>query len=169
MKSTLFFLVIVFSLGFNVKEKSFSSGILCDEKDLKESENKAKDNSLQLTGMEESGDFQLTPNAVLEEIIRAAKTHDFSNLHKLCPPDGSNDGDTQKYICDIDSGSKAQKKEFISYFKDARITGEVVYRSFDGIEKAAVPFWFNHPGGESRSNETMNMIKMEGKWYLQDF
>ena len=115
-------------------------------------------------------DFQSNPKLVLEEVFRAAKTRDFSNLHKLCPSDKSNDGDTQRYICDVASASKETKKEFITYFKDARITGEVVYSKVsDGVETAEIPFWFNHPSGESRSNETIELIKIDEKWYLLSF
>ena len=117
-----------------------------------------------------STDFQNDPKLILEEVFRAAREQDYSNLSKLCPPDKTNDGDTQKYICDIASSSEQMKNEFISYFKNARITGEVTYsRSSDGTEMAEVPFWFNHPSGESRSNETMNMVKIGDKWYLSSF
>jgi hypothetical protein len=117
-----------------------------------------------------STDFQNDPKLILEEVFRAAREQDYSNLSKLCPPDKTNDGDTQKYICDIASSSEQMKNEFISYFKNARITGEVTYsRSSDGTEMAEVPFWFNHPSGESRSNENMNMVKIGDKWYLSSF
>jgi hypothetical protein len=115
-------------------------------------------------------DFQSDPQLVMEEIFRAAETEDYSNLHLLCPPDNQNDGDTQKYICEIASGSEANKAEFLSYFKGAKITGPVQYATQpDETETAEVPFWFNHPGGESRSNETMNLVKIDGKWYLTSF
>jgi len=115
-------------------------------------------------------DFQSDPKLVLEEVFKAARSQDFSMLHLLCPPDKRNDGDTQKYICDIASTSEQDKREFINYFKDARITGEVRYlKSSGGEEIGEIPFWFNHPSGESRSNETMELIKIDGKWYLFSF
>jgi hypothetical protein len=121
-------------------------------------------------GFTQNTDFQSDPKLVLEEIFRAANERDYSNLAKLCPPDQSNDGDTQKYICDIATGTDAEKTEFLTYFKGAKITGEVEYfTDSSGKETAKVAFWFNHPGGESRSNETMNMVKIGGKWYLSSF
>jgi diacylglycerol kinase family enzyme len=114
--------------------------------------------------------FQSEPKLLLEEVFRAANEQDYSNLFKLCPPNKANDGDIQKYICDIASSSEQGIKEFISYFKNARITGEVTYSSTsDGTVSAQIPFWFNHPVGESRSNETMNLVKVDGKWYLSSF
>ena len=115
----------------------------------------------------DSIDFQSDPQLVMEEIFKAANTENYSNLSKLCPPDGLNDGDTQQYICNIASASNNDKKEFISYFKDGRLTSTVIYNETG--DKAEVPFWFNHPGGENRSNETMNMIKIDGKWFLISF
>ncbi|MBS9463961.1 hypothetical protein KIM67_16185 [Flagellimonas sp. 389] len=117
-----------------------------------------------------SENFQSDPKLVLGEVFRAANKQDYSNLNTLCPPNKTNDGDTQRYICDIASSSEQTINEFISYFKNARVSGEVTYfLSSDGTEMAKVPFWFNHPSGESRSNETMNMVKVEGKWYLSSF
>ncbi len=113
---------------------------------------------------------QKTPEKVMQTIFKAAKKQAYSKLYQLCPPDKNNDGDTRRYICEIASSSNEMKKEFVSYFKNARITGETIYETtFDGVESARVPFWFNHPGGERRSNETMNMIKIEGRWYLYSF
>ncbi|MFT5778727.1 MAG: hypothetical protein ACI837_001683 [Crocinitomicaceae bacterium] len=117
-----------------------------------------------------SENFQSDPKRVLEEVFRAASEQDYSNLGKLCPPDRTNDGDTQRYICNIAAASEEGITEFLSYFENARFTGEITYStSSDGTKMAKVPFWFNHPGGESRSNETMNMVEIEGKWYLSSF
>lgn len=114
--------------------------------------------------------FQSHPKLVMEEIFRAAYTEEYSNLSALCPPDQSNDGDTQKYICDIASGSNTEIAEFLSSFKTAKITGDVEYDiNEDGNKTASIPFWFNHSGGESRSKETMNMVKIDDKWYLMSF
>lgn len=110
--------------------------------------------------------FQSSPKLVMEEMFRAADTQDFSYLHLLCPPDKSNDGDTQRYICDVEAAGDDMKKEYTFYFADAYITGDVIYQDDD---HAIVPFWFNHPGGESRSNEKMNMVRIDGKWYLSSF
>lgn len=117
----------------------------------------------------ESKDFQSEAEYVLDEVFKAAKEQNYSNLHLLCPNNYDNDADTQ-YICDIDISSEKHKKEFVQYFEDARITGVIVYSTTaNGLEKAEVPFWYNHPGGKSRSNETMNMVRIDGKWYLLSF
>ncbi|MCI5056529.1 MAG: hypothetical protein MRY83_10500 [Flavobacteriales bacterium] len=114
-------------------------------------------------------DFQSTPESVMEEIFRAARENDFSNLHKLCPPKGGNDGDTRDYICNV-AESKEIQKEYVSYFAKGKLNGEIKYGEAEaGTESATVPFWFNHPGGESRSNETMMMTKINGKWYIMSF
>lgn len=114
-------------------------------------------------------DIQSSPKLVLEEVFRAAQTSDYSNLYLLCPPSGENDGDTQQFICNISSASVEQQNEFKSYFEKAYITGEVKYSNSSTEEKASIDFWFNHPGGESRSNETMHFVKMNEKWFLLSF
>jgi len=115
-------------------------------------------------------DFQSDPESVLNEVFRAANEKDFSNLNKLCPPDKSNDGDTQKYICDIASASENIQEEFITYFKTGKITGDIKYSSSHrGFEIAFVPFNFNYSGGANQGNETMKMVKIDGKWYLSSF
>ena len=115
-------------------------------------------------------DFQSNPESVLKEVFRAANEQDFSNLNKLCPPDNSNDGDTQKYICDIASASEKIQEEFITYFKTGKITAEIKYSSsHQGFEIAFVPFNFNYSGGASQGNETMRMVNIDGKWYLSSF
>lgn len=118
----------------------------------------------------DSTDLQSSPEYVLEEVFRAARSQDFSQLSKFCPPDHSNDGDTQQYICDIAHSSEKVQHEFSSYFKSAKITGRASYHiSPEGVKTATIPFWFNHPGGESRSNETMNFIQIDDRWYLYSF
>ena len=72
-------------------------------------------------------------------------------------------------FCDITAGTEIEM-EFLSSFKTARITGEVEYLTNSvGAETTIVPFWFNHPGGESCSNENMNLVKIDGKWFLASF
>jgi len=59
--------------------------------------------------------------------------------------------------------------EFVKYFNNAYINGNVKFEEKNGDKYAQVPFYFNHPGGEKRSNETMNLINRYGNWYLYSF
>ena len=109
------------------------------------------------------------PKLVVEELFRAANTDDYSLMSQLCDPNGEGDGDT-KSLCEMAEGSAEHKAEYVGYFKMGKVTGDTEYsESADGTKRAAVPFWFNHPGGESRSNETMNLLQRDGKWYLYSF
>ena len=124
-----------------------------------------------------------SPESVMNTIFQAAKSGEVGILKFLLPP---YDEQTGKMPCDGDCkalcnpGNESMKEElkhnyatlneFINYFKNARITGEITYySSSDGTEMAQVPFWFNHPRGESRSNATMNLQRINGKWYLRSF
>jgi len=120
------------------------------------------------------------PVSVVGAIFYAAKTGDLAILNCLCDPLRENDGDT-KGICELSKLASEETRdvereeaqdifaEFSNYFRGGKITGEVQIKLEEGQSKAEVPFWFNHPGGESRSNETMVLVKRYGNWYLLSF
>jgi len=112
--------------------------------------------------------FQASPGAVMEEIFRAAKQSDYSNLTLLCPPDASNDGDT-RWICEIANARENDQVEFASYFSQGYLNGDIRYSAEEGRSFAIVPFWFNHPSGGDRCKEEMRMVKIGEKWYLISF
>ncbi len=120
------------------------------------------------------------PKSVVNAIFYAAQTKDFAIMQCLCDPYGRGDGDTKR-LCAIpkivklmeDSDGAGQTKEkideFVTAFKVGRINGEVSYKEYKETLYAKVPFWFNHPSGASRSDETMNLVKRYGNWYLSSF
>ena len=120
------------------------------------------------------------PNSVVSAIFYAANTQDFAILQYLCDPLGRGDGDT-KYLCGIatlaiqarrgDENDEAAKKiaEFITVFKAGEINGEVTYQESNGIESAKVPFLFDHKNRKGGRQETMNLVKRYGNWYLTSF
>jgi len=120
------------------------------------------------------------PASVVNAIFYAAQTRDFAIMQCLNDPYGESDGDVNG-LCSISNIAKQIKEdgenenikkgldEFVKYFESGRITGEITYSEVDGIEYAEVPFWFNHPGGESRSNEVMKLVNRYGNWYLSGF
>jgi hypothetical protein len=120
------------------------------------------------------------PKSVVNAIFYAAQTKDFGVLQCLCDPYGQGDGDT-KGLCSISQvakqiedygGSENTKKgldEFVKMFESGRISGQVTYEDYEGTQYANVPFLFNHPGGASRSDETMKLVKRHGNWYLSSF
>lgn len=124
---------------------------------------------------------QTDPNNVVNAIFYSARTGDYYLLENLCDPIGKGDGDTKR-ICALTNlkkqadqyGETADMKktfeDFINNFKLASTFGQVTYETSDsGNEIAKVSFMFNHPGGESRSSEVMNLVKRDGKWYLYSF
>lgn len=133
-----------------------------------------------------SGDYYLydidfaDPKSVVNAIFYAAQTNDFGILQCLCDPYGQGDGDT-KALCSIsqiakqieDYGGSANSKkaldDFVKMFESGRISGQVTYESYEGTQYAKVPFLFNHPGGASRSEDTMKLVKRHGNWYLSSF
>ncbi len=101
------------------------------------------------------------PKSVVEQIFVASQSGDLSSLTNLCDPNGENDGDTKK-VCAVSSTSDDEQKEFISYFKTGKITGEV---TIDG-DMAKVPIKFG-PNGDK--DETIKLVKRGNNWYLYSF
>jgi len=98
-------------------------------------------------------------------VFRAARTGNMASVKNLCDPAGEHDGDGE----DICHCPESRKQKFMSYFAEARGTGPTRYSKQDGVDIARVPFWFNHPAGPSRSQETMVLVERQGKWYLLSF
>lgn len=114
-----------------------------------------------------------TPEAALLALFKAARDKDFSGAGALCDPARENDGDTD-CICALDTtyvphNCSARKKESYTvetiseYFQTGKISGETVIE--EGFAK--IPFTFG-PDDE-QLNETMNLVKRDGFWYLSSF
>jgi len=101
---------------------------------------------------------QSTPEKAVESIFSAAQAEKFDGLKNLCHPEVDNDNDTDG-ICKL---VEANHDEFINYFAQGEVAGDA---EIDG-DKAKVPFLFG-PDGEDE--ETMNLIKKDGVWYLAGF
>ncbi len=106
---------------------------------------------------------QSKPEAVVTAIFTAAKSGDFSALKALLPPSGKNDGDVTQ-VCTVGEASEKAVKSFRSFFEKGKISGKARISS-DG-SKAEVDFLF---GPDGTKEETMNLLKENGKWYLGSF
>jgi len=100
------------------------------------------------------------PESVVNAIFAAAKSGDDSKLAGLCDPTGDNDGDTRD-ICNAKKGSK-DWAEFEKYFAKGAVKGSPRIDP----ETAVVDFTF---GPDGKMQETMNLVKRDGKWYLSSF
>ena len=120
------------------------------------------------------------PKSVVNAIFYAAQTKDFEILQCLCDPFGENDGDTRS-LCTMSSllaqtsefgGNAATEQainQFVQMFQLGRLSGPITCEEIEGIKYANVPFLFNHPGGENRSNESMQLVNRYGNWYFSSF
>jgi uncharacterized protein YuzE len=109
---------------------------------------------------------QFTPEGTLQAVFDAARTKNFSLLANLCDPEGENDGDTQM-ICDLatsEQTGEVNRDMFVEVFQKGKIMGRAEFNS-DGT-RAEVEFFF---GPDGNDEETMNLIKREGQWYLLSF
>ena len=103
---------------------------------------------------------QSDPAKVLQAVFDVAAGAEASILGDLCDPKQQNDGDTRR-ICDLSTGFE-QDDEFVQYFENAKLTGEV--RTENSI--AYVPFLF---GPDGDREEIMELVERDGKWYLMSF
>ncbi len=120
------------------------------------------------------------PKSVVNALFYSAQTRDFEVLQCLCDPFGENDGDTRS-LCSLSSlmaqisefgGNTATQQavnQFVETFQLGRISGQITFEEVDGNKFANVPFYYNHPGGPSRSNESMKLINRYGNWYFYSF
>lgn len=102
---------------------------------------------------------QSTPQALAEGIFAAAKSGDLALLAPVAAKDA--DGDSRS-VAKAASAEAKQQAEFRAYFSTGKISGEV---KIEG-DKASVPILF---GPDGTKPETLEMVKVDGRWYLQSF
>ncbi len=115
---------------------------------------------------------QSKPEAVVQAIFDAARTEEFKPLGTLCDPLQQNDGDTdcicamspryKAHQCSQNSMNRVSVEEYVQYFLKGAVKGEA---RIDG-DAAEVDFLF---GAEGRNQETMTLVRRDGKWYLSSF
>ncbi len=136
----------------------------CGKKDQKAEEPKADSAQTQAVAEQPKPDTpppaaavdQSKPELVVQAVFEAAKTKNFAPLKGLCAPDA--DGDTKR-ICELTEKDAA---EFIQYFGAGKIDGVPVIKG----NTAEVNILF---GPEGKKKETMKLVQIEGKWFLQGF
>lgn len=101
---------------------------------------------------------QMDPEMVVEGIFLAAESGNYAGLDGICATDA--DGDC-KSICTIATADAKKKAEFKSYFA----TGVVTNTEVNGTS-ATVEFKF---GPDGKKAEKMQLVKTNGKWYIQSF
>ncbi len=108
-----------------------------------------------------SGGDQTTPTGVANMVFDAAKSGDYSKLKSLCDDSLEPDGDSKK-VCGVADGDDEYKKMFKEYFSKGKVVGEATIEGDD----AKVNILF---GPDGTKEETFNMKKKDGKWYLMSF
>ena len=103
-------------------------------------------------------DPQSNPKALAEAIFNAAQSGSYSSLPALIDADA--DGDSKRIALAASDAATAQG--FQQYFAKGKVNGEPV---INGV-KASVNIFF---GPDGNKEETLEMVKRDGKWYLQSF
>lgn len=100
-----------------------------------------------------------SPTAIVQTIIKSAKTRNFGPLLKLCNESIDMDGDA-KDICGMGGASKKNQDNFCEYFGKAKITGKP--RINKGIAEVDI-----ETTAEGRSKETIVCQVKYDRWYLK--
>lgn len=108
-----------------------------------------------------SAGAQATPAGVANMIFDAAKSGDYSKLKNLCNTSLEPDEDSKK-VCEVPDGDEKLKGMFKEYFSKGKVVGEATIEGDD----AKVNILF---GPDGTKEETFNMKKKDGKWYLMSF
>ncbi len=101
---------------------------------------------------------QESPRAVAETIFNTAKSGNYDALASLIDSEADSDS---KMIAQAAVDKKIQE-EFKTHFKNGKIVGDPVING----DKASVNILF---GPDGDKEETFEMVKREGRWYLQSF
>ncbi|HMR57895.1 MAG TPA: hypothetical protein PLM56_06105 [Cyclobacteriaceae bacterium] len=101
---------------------------------------------------------QAHPETVAEAIFEAARSGDCKNLAALIDTDADSDA---KMIAQAVS-DKNTRKSFVKYFAKGKVNGKPVVSD----DKALVNILF---GPDGTDEETFEMVRKDGKWYLYSF
>ena len=107
------------------------------------------------------GGDQTTPKGAAEMVFSAARSGDYSQLKDLCNDALEPDGDSKR-VCDVANGDDKMKSGFKDYFSKGKVVGEPTVEG----DNAKVSIMF---GPDGTKEETFNMTKKDGKWYLVSF
>lgn len=100
-----------------------------------------------------------SPRGLAMTIFGIAKHGNLAELAAVADPVDA-DGDA-KQIANVSKASAGEQAEFKSVFANAKVVVETI----DG-DKAQVEILF---GPDATKKETFEMVKRDGKWYLQSF
>jgi len=107
------------------------------------------------------GGDQSTPEGAAGMVFSAAKSGDYGPLKDLCDASLEPDSDS-KMICEVPTGDAELKGKFKEYFAMGKVVGSATIEG----DKAKVSVLI---GKDGTKEETFNMAKKDGKWYLVSF
>lgn len=103
-------------------------------------------------------DVQADPRSVAEAIFEAAQSGNCQGLAALV--DTEADGDSKRIA--KASTDKTTQEEFQQYFSKGKVSADPVISG----DKASVNILF---GPDGTREETLEMVRKDGKWYLMSF
>ena len=108
--------------------------------------------------VKETKDVQADPRSVAEAIFNAARSGNYGGLAVLIDADADTDA---KMITQV-SADKTIQDQFKEHFSKGKVSAEPVVSG----ETASVNILF---GPDGTKEETFEMVRKNGKWYLKSF
>jgi hypothetical protein len=128
--------------------------------DITSALNEIKAEPVPETPVVEKVDYNSTPEKVIETIANAAKTSVYEPLQQLCNDAIKTDRDTKR-LCSLATDKKGAD-EFNQTFASLKTDG--VPEITGDNAKVNVTF-----GPDGKLKETMKMVKVDNKWFLEGF
>jgi hypothetical protein len=124
-------------------------------------------------------DFK-NPESVLNAVFYAANTKEFVLLQCLGDPLQKSNGQVKQicslsYIVDLMEESDNNSdlsiflSEFYAKFEHGKISGQISYENFGGIEYANLTFSNPNSVNVNDTKQIMKLVKRYGNWYLFSF
>jgi hypothetical protein len=118
---------------------------------------------ISLSGVSYAQGSKISPDNIVDVIVRASTSKDFAAFKKLCSKDSK---PAAKFLCDIELRGGELQKEMLSGFALMKKTGNI---KVDGDNKSLVPVSVFDKKSNKPQNGTIALVKTDGIWYLTDF
>lgn len=105
---------------------------------------------------------QTDPVNIMNFVFQAAQTGDYTGLEKLCMEQSESDK-YARMICFLTDMDTSHHASFAEHFSNAYVVGQ------PRIDEDYCEVTFNFGPEGKEKNETMKLIMINDKWYLQSF
>lgn len=152
--------IVLFACGGESKEEGGATDSTKTEETTEVPENTEAAEIPEAETADETQDLNSTPLKVIETIANAAKTREYEPLKQLLHESVKADRDCRE-VCGM-AEHKDEDARFVEFFSEMVVDGEPKIEGDKAEVKVKV-------GKGASKNETIKMVQVDGKWYLESF